>query len=210
MLLASELEASLREFVVSAAIEVRESGRVARLSKLSWEVRGAAEKPLLHLWSEDYNVTRRVLAITDQSEQRLALAVERFGRSKPERLEFIRVAFDQSERETLRQAFCARLSRLLAEQFPDETVESLTTAWDLEHSLSGSYARGLLRRGSSYWAFLGVSHGESADTIDNSLTFALLWLDRVRNSNRRGMNATSTSPGTGRSSRPPGEAFGLP
>jgi hypothetical protein len=180
------LEASLREFVVSAAIEVRENGRVARLSQLSWEVRGSAEKPLLHLWSEDYKVTRRVLAITDQSEQRLALAVERFGRSKPERLEFIRVEFDQSERETLRQAFCARLSRLLAEQFPDETVESLTTASDLEHSLSGSYARGLLRRGSSYWAFLGVSHSESADTIDNSLTFALLWLERAKENGRRG------------------------
>ena len=77
-------------------------------------------------------------------------AVERFGRSKPDRLEFVRVEFGQSERETSRQAFCARLSRLLAEQSPDETVESLTTASDLEHSLSGSYARGVLRRGSSY------------------------------------------------------------
>jgi hypothetical protein len=184
--LASELEASLREFCVSAAIEVRESGRVARLSTLSWEVRGSGEKPLLHLWSDDYNVTRRVLAITDQSEQRIALAVERFGRSKPDRLEFVRVEFGQSGRETSRQAFCARLSRLLAEQFPDETVESLTTASDLEHSLSGSYARGVLRRGSSYWAVLGVSDSESADTIENSLTFALLWLECARENSRRG------------------------
>ena len=186
MALASELEASLREFDVSAAIEIRESGRVARLSRLSWEVRGSGEKLPLHLWSEEYNVTRRVLAITDHSEQRLALAVERFGRSKPDRLEFVRVEFGQSEREILRQAFCARLSRLLAEQFPDETVESLTTASDLEHSLSGSYVRGLLRRGSSYWAVLGVSDNESADTIENSLTFGLLWLERVSETSRRG------------------------
>ena len=112
MALASELEASLREFGVSAAIEIRESGRVARLSRLSYEVRGSREKPPLHLWSEEYNVTRRVLAITVHSEQRLALAVERFGRSKPDLLEFVRVEFGQSEREILRQAFCARLSRL--------------------------------------------------------------------------------------------------
>jgi hypothetical protein len=184
--LAAELEASLREFIVSAAVEVRESGRVARFSRLSWEVRGSGEKPLLHLWSEEYNVTRRVLAITDHSDQRLALSVERFGRSKPDRLELIRVEFDHSERELSRQAFSGRLSRLLAEQFPDETLESLTTAPDLEHSLSGSYARGLSRRGSSYWAVLGVSDGESTDTIDNSLTFALLWLERARESCRRG------------------------
>lgn len=186
MPLAAELEASLREFTDSATIEVRESGRVARLSRLSWEVRGYVEKPLLHLWSEDYNVTRRVLAITDHSEQRLALAVERFGRSKPDRLEFVRVEFDPSDRETSRQAFCARFGRLLAEQFPDETVESLTTGADLEYSLSGNYARGLLRRGCSYWAVLGVSDDESADTIENSLTFALLWLERARKSSRRG------------------------
>lgn len=91
MALASEFEASLRELGVSAAIEIRESGRVARLSRLSWEVRGSGEKPLLHLWSEDYNVTRRVLAITDHSDQRLELAVERFGHRKPDRLEFVRV-----------------------------------------------------------------------------------------------------------------------
>jgi len=62
---------------------------VAPLSTLSWEVRGNSEKPLL-LWSENHNLTRRVLAITDHSEQRLALAVECFGRSRPDRLESLR------------------------------------------------------------------------------------------------------------------------
>jgi hypothetical protein len=81
--LASDLEASLREFTAAATVEVRENGgRAVPFSSLSWEIRGAFEKPLLHLWSESYNVTRRVLAITDHSEQRLALAVECFGRTK--------------------------------------------------------------------------------------------------------------------------------
>src|ERR1700746_2189364 len=96
------------------------------MAGLSWEVRGAAEKPLLHLWSAEYNLTRRVLAITDHSEQCLTLAVERFGRSKPDRLEFVRVSFDCSARELTRQAFGEQFRRILAEQFPDETVESLT------------------------------------------------------------------------------------
>jgi hypothetical protein len=187
MELAAELEATLREFAAAAPVEVRENGgRVAPLAALSWEVRGAAEKPLLHLWSAEYNLTRRVLAITDCSEQRLILAVERFGRSKPDRLEFVRVNFDRSARELTRQAFCERLRRILVEQFPDEIVDSLTISPDLEHSLSGSYVRGILRRGSTEWAVLCVGDDESADTIENSLTFALLWLERARQSSRRG------------------------
>jgi hypothetical protein len=187
MPLAAELEATLREFAAGAPVELRENGgRVVPLSCLSWEVRGAAEKPLLHLWSAEFNLTRRVLAITDHSEQSLTLAVERFGRNKPDRLEFVRMNFDRSARELTRHAFCELLRRILAEQFPDETVESLTISADLEHSLSGNYVRGILRRGSMEWAVLGVGDKESADTIENSLTFALLWLQRTRQSSRRG------------------------
>src|SRR5260370_618003 len=68
------------------------------------------------------------------------------------------------------------------ESVPDETPESLTVAPDLEHSLSGNYARGLLRRGSACVAVLGVPDGHSSDPADNSLTFALLWLTRARHS----------------------------
>ena len=187
MELAVELEASLREFAAGGPVEVRENGgRLAPLSVLSWEIRGAGERPLLHIWSDQYNLTRRILGITDHSEQRLALAVERFGRSKPDRIEFVRMEFERSARELSRAEFCERLRRILAAQFPDDAVESLTIAPDLEYTLSGSYARGVLRRGSSYAAFLAVAEGESADCVDNALTFGLLWLDRLRQSNCRG------------------------
>jgi hypothetical protein len=140
---AAELQASLQEFTAYGIVEVRENGgRVAPFAGVSWEVRGDGEKPLLHLWSEQLNLTRRVLAITDHSEQRLALAVERFGRSKPDRLEFIRREFERDARERSREEFRDRLRHLLAEQFPDETLESLVVSPDLEHSFSGNYARG--------------------------------------------------------------------
>jgi hypothetical protein len=184
--LSAELQACLQEFTSDGAIEIRENGGcVAPFSGLSWEVCGASEKPLLHLWSENYNLTRRVLAITDHSDQRLALAVERFGRTKPDRLEFIRLEFERAQRDLSRAAFCDCLGHLLAERFPDETLESLTVSPDLEHSISGNYARGLLRCGSSYFAVLAVPDGESTETVESSLTFALLWLDRARSSNRR-------------------------
>lgn len=187
MNLSAELQACLTEFTADGAIEIRENGgRVAPFAGLSWEVRGAAAKPLLHLWSENYNLTRRVLAITDHSEQRLSLAVERFGRVKPDRLEFVRLEFERDARDLSREAFCGYLARLLAEQFPDEPVETLSASPDLEHSLSGNYVRGLLRRGSSLTAILAVPDGETAATIEGSLTFALLWLERARSSRRSG------------------------
>ena len=183
---ASELETRLREFSARGAVEVRENGsRVASLAVLSWEVRSAGVKPLLHLWSDQYNLTRRVLSIIDHSHKRLALAVERFGGAKPVRLEFILMGFERSTKELSREEFCVRLSRVLAEQFPDEFVESLVISPDLEHSLSGNYARGLLRRGSTRIAVLGVPDGDSQQGTADSLTFGLLWLDRAKHLARR-------------------------
>jgi hypothetical protein len=185
MELASELQASLREFVATGPIELREnSGRPVPLSGLSWEIRGTGEKPLLHIWSSQYNRARRVLAITDHSEECLVLAVERFGRAKPDRLEFMRVDFERPALELARGEFCEALKNILAEQFPDETLQSLTASPDLEHSLSGSYARGLLQRGSNYTAVLGVRDGELQEVAEKSLTFGLLWLDYLRQTGR--------------------------
>jgi hypothetical protein len=93
--LSAELQVGLKEFTAAGAIEIRENGgRVAPSRDSPGEVRGAAEKPLLHRWSENHNLTRRVLAITDHSEQHFALAVERFGRAKPDGLEFTSLARD--------------------------------------------------------------------------------------------------------------------
>lgn len=122
--LAEDLRACLTEILIPGTVEIRENGcRVTSASPLSWEVRGSTEKPLLHLWSENCNVTRRVLAITHHAENRLTLAVERFGRLKPERMELVRLEFSRGEREVSREGFCERLRRILAEQFPDETLE---------------------------------------------------------------------------------------
>jgi hypothetical protein len=182
---AKELEATLREFSEAGPAELRENGaRIAPLSSLTWEIRGTSERPLLHFWSEDHNLTRRVLAITDHSEKRLALAVERFGFTKPARLEFLRLEYERAARDLDREAFCHRLNAICAEQFPDDTLESLTMAPDLEHSLSGNYARGVLRKGKLRWALLAMPPEGPSEQGFHSLTFALLWLDYVRRLNR--------------------------
>lgn len=186
MPLAAELESALREFAAAGPAELRDNGaRIAPLATLSWEVRGSPEKPLLHLWSENHNLTRRVLAITDHSEQRLALAVECFGQSKANRLEFWRTEFDRSESELSRDAFAQIVTRICVNSFPDDSLDSLSNAADLEHSLSGNYVRGVLRRGEVEWALLAVPATQNADDPARWLTFALLWLERLKSRSAR-------------------------
>ncbi len=179
--LCEELRSRLQGLSKGAAIEIRENGgRISSSTPLAWEVRGAPSKPLLHLWSENCHVTRRVLAITDQSDKRLLLAVESFGRAKPQRLEIVRLDYQRDAKGLSREDFCEQLRRILAERFPDETLEKLSIAADLEHSLSRVYARGISRKGTQRHAFLAVPDEESPDALESSITYALLWLDRAR------------------------------
>jgi len=181
MELAEELRACLQDLSAGGTIEMRVNGRrVPSARPLSWEVRGGPSKPLLHVWSEHCNVTRRVLAITDQSEGRVLLAVECFGRTKPQRLEVIRLGYERGAKEVFREEFCEQLRRILAERFPDETLEKLTVAADLEHSLSRVYARGISRKGMAHYAFLAVPDEETQDALESSLTYGLLWFDHAR------------------------------
>lgn len=191
MQLAEELRISLQAFLAGASVEIRENGtRLTARPPLSWEVRGASEKPLLHLWGENCNMTRRVLAIADQNELCLGLSVERFGRGRPDRLEILRLNFERDAKKVSREAYCAQLRRILSQQFPDETIEKLSVAPDLEHSLSGMYARGVAMRGHSPVVFLAVPDEGTPDSVEQALSYALLWHSRVgQAAGRRGRAA---------------------
>ncbi len=175
-----ELEEALDRLITGQPVEVREDGRrMPGLEDVQYEVRPGT-KPLLHLWSGDRTVVRRVTRIVEVTGDRLRLEVERFGRKRPGRLEIVRRGWARRPAQLDRESFAERLAGLLIRQFPDETLESLSTAPDLEHSLSGSYARCWLRHGEQAWAVLGAAPGENAATIDGSLTFGLIWLDHLR------------------------------
>jgi hypothetical protein len=116
----------------------------------------------------------------------MALAVECFGKAQPQRMELVRREFQRSTKKISHEHFCEQLRRVLAQQFPDQTVETISTAADLEHSLSRIYARGMSRKGSIRCAFLAVPEGEPSDAIESSLTYALLWLERARQTAGKG------------------------
>ncbi len=111
--------------------------------------------------------------------------MECFARAKPDRLEFLRIEFDRSARELSRENFAQSVRRLCEHEFPGETLDSITSSPDLEYSLSGDYARGVLRRGGESWALFAAPDDETNDDPARCLTFALLWLDRLRQTSSR-------------------------
>jgi hypothetical protein len=180
------LDRALDAMAASGSVEVREDGEwLADFATLRWELRGQGMNALVHLWSDGRNLTRRLLRIQEQSEDRIVLEVARFGRAKPGRLEFLRSKAPRPPGRISREQFRARIQRILSECFPDATIGPLTSAPDLKRSLSGLYVRGLMREGSNAWALLAVPPSENSPSIDASLAFGILWLDWMRTRGER-------------------------
>jgi hypothetical protein len=177
----TELSHALDGITASGTAEIREDGQwLAELVAPHCEVHLEGNNPLVHLWSDKRNLTRRVLRVRERSEDRVVLEVQRFGRSTPSRLEIVRAQSPRPAKRVTREQFFAGFTRTLAECFPDATVESLTASPDLENSFSGVYARGCMHEGSRAWAVMAVAPGESAAAIEGILTFGVLWLDWLR------------------------------
>src|SRR5579859_5538307 len=186
MELAAELRRALAGVCAAGVPEVRENGEwLAGLEGVQYEVSGQGDAALLHLWSAEQSLVRRVLRVAAESHERVVLEVSRLGHARNAQLEFAVGGAPREGRRVEREQFAIRLRRLLADHFPDETVESLAASADLHRSLSGSYTRGLLRRGSEAVAVLATSPNETSATIDGILTFGLFWLQDARDRARR-------------------------
>jgi hypothetical protein len=135
---------------------------------------------MLHLWSEDRNMVRTVTGLRQRTRS-LQLETRRFGQIKPQMLQ---VLPDQDRRtptarDTSRRQFLHRMQSLV-EQHLDGRLENFSTAMDLEQSLGPAYARGLLTRGPSAWAVVGVNPQEDAGTVQNAISIGILWLHACR------------------------------
>jgi hypothetical protein len=177
------LSRELEDFLAgSRGAVVLENGAVVfDLAQAKYSVSGEFNKCLLHLWSAERNIVRRVLDVEIKHET-LRLAVQRLGQARPTKLEICRERDRRtpSARRTARLAYRRILQRALERRFPAYTVAQLSTAVDLEQSFGPIYARGLLRQGQSAYAVLGVNEKETQASVDASLTFGILWLDVCR------------------------------
>ena len=168
----------------SYAAVVLESGAVLfDLAQSKYSISGESNKCLLHLWSSERNIVRRVLD-AEIKNQTLRLAVQRLGQARPTKLEICRERDRRTPnaRRAARVAYQRTLHRVLESSFPTYTVVRLSTAMDLEQSFGPIYTRGLIRQGQSAYAVLGVNEKEAQASIDAALTFGILWLDSCRQS----------------------------
>lgn len=177
--LASTLEGFL---CGSSGALVREDGAVLfDLAEAKYSVSGENNKCLIHFWSEERNFVRRVLDVESRGET-LRVTVQKMGQTKPVRLEICRERDPRtaSAKRTARAAYQRILERVLRNKFPDLALVKLSHAVDLENSFGPIYCRGLLRRGQSGFAVLGVNRQEWQGSVDAALTFGILWLDACR------------------------------
>jgi hypothetical protein len=166
----------------SRSAVVIENGALAfDLADAKYNISGEHNKCLLHLWSSERNVVRRVLEAEVKNET-LHLAVQRMGQSKPNKLEICRERDRRtsSARRLARIAYLRKLQCFLERRYPGFAITRASTAMDLEQSFSPIYARALIRQGQSAFAVLGVNDEESQGSIDAALTFGILWLDACR------------------------------
>ncbi len=175
----------LSEFLAAAeGAVVMEDGALAfDLARARYSISGETHKCLLHVWSAERNVVRRILD-AEVNHDVLRLTVQNFGQTRPPTLELCRQNDPRTPntRRSARMADQAKLQRMLERRFPDCKIAKLSTAMDLEKSFGPIYARGLLLRGQSAFAVLGVNQDETQASIDAALTFAILWLDLCRQS----------------------------
>ena len=178
----TETQAVIKEFIEKAARPVlMEPGE----PEIALEAGGYSIDLLpqglqFHAWTDQRSYSRRVLGIKSRKPGRLELRVSRLGR--PEGVMTLLDTGDlrhaEVRRRGQREVFREQFRLILKRQFPEWDVADLTTAPDLEHSLSPIYPRARLRRGRSAMAAIGA--GPEVADADGVLSFGLIWLDYLR------------------------------
>lgn len=131
-------------------------------------------------WNNTKNLVRRIRGIRSERRGRLEVEIERFG-GLAGTLTFLDLA-DPSNRDADRRGarlkYRERFRSSLQRQFSGYRIAELSTEQDLHHTLSPSFPRALLRRGTSGIAAIGAS--EESLSPNDALSFGLIWLDHLR------------------------------
>jgi len=149
-----------------------------KMASARYSISADRGKCLLQLWSPERNLVRRVLDL-ELKKDALRLSTNKFGQAKPVVIEIVRDR-EPSAMRAARTGYQRMLKRTLERDFPDLTCGPLSTAMDLNRSFSPVYTRGLMKKGRTAFAVLGVNAQESQASVDAALTFAILWMDHCR------------------------------
>src|SRR4029077_12202268 len=158
------LTRTIEDFLTSAhnAVIIEDGAVVFDLAEAKYSISGEYNKCLLHLWSHERNVVRRVLDAEIKGGT-LRLQVQRMGQNRPTRLDFYRDRDRRSPaaRQTARFAYAARAQRALGRHFPGWALNRFTTKMDLHRSFGPAYLRGLLQQGQRALAVVAVNAQET-------------------------------------------------
>src|SRR6201993_4358071 len=158
------LSRTLQEFLGGSrhAVVLEDGARVFDLADSKYSVSGEYNKCLLHLWSAERNVVRRILD-TEVRNGNLRLMVQKLGQSRPSKLEICKGHDHRTPtaRRVARASYQQHLRRALERHFPDFTLTKLSNAMDLERSFGPIYARGVMRQARTAFAVLGVNAQET-------------------------------------------------
>lgn len=180
---ADQLARQVEVFLEGApdAVLVEGGEALFRLGESKYELRPERGHCVLQVWSEERNIVRRIIG-TELRNDHLRLIVQRFGQSKPSIIELVPrdVRRNASAKRVSRATYKTILRRALERHFPGWTTDSLSLAPDLEHSFGPVHLRGLMHRGTTFVAVVGVSANEPQASVDAALTTGILWLQHER------------------------------
>lgn len=173
----------IEEFIAAApaGAMIEDGQAIFDLASARFSLTTERDKCLLHIWSEERNIVRRVLDVERKADS-LKLKVQKFGAAKPHVIEIVRDRDQRSPstKRSLRSAYHRLLGRVLAREFPGATMEKLSTSADLERSFGPVHTRALVKKNNSGFAIAGVNDSEPQPAIDALLTTGILWLHDCR------------------------------
>lgn len=183
-----DFKAEIESFLKSLGhpVLVEDGVEVLDLTSAEWRLTCEFGKLIFEAWNPARSIARRVEEVAYRDRGRLGLFVRRPGGRETGTLEFCELQrADRGDRRRARPRHRQELLAMLAREYPGWHLERVSQRSDREHSFSAWYTRGLARRGTTGWAFLGLGDEESPAAADAVLAFGLIWLDWLRNHSER-------------------------
>jgi hypothetical protein len=182
----SELRSVVERFIAAAAQPAVLDPGEEPLSLVgeNWNISEWNGRLVLQAWDTHRNLVRKIVSIKQQRRDRISFITERFPKT-PGEMQIADLGAPggvELRRKSSRVAFRDRFRLMLAREFPEWRTEDVSSDANLEQSLSPSYVRAYLRRGSGTSSFGIAVIAAPPDAADCSaiVPFGLIWLDYLR------------------------------
>lgn len=184
----STITSEIEQFIGNAErpVLIENAIELFDLSSVKWKISTEFRKLVFEVWNQSHTLMRRVEGVAYHDHKSLGLFVRKpyAGKSDVIEIRDIASSVQIKAKGYNRSHFTRKLLEMLEREWPGWKFESISHQSDREKSFSAWYTRGLARKGTQCWAFLGLNATELPAAADSLLAFALLWLDSLRQRTR--------------------------